>query len=103
MTASPQYLAHWYYHVPDLILAALTWLLVARLVLDLLPGTGSNNLLVRLAVGVTDPIVRGVGYVTPRVVPSLLVIACAAAWLVAARIALFVAVSARGVRLSMGY
>jgi YggT family protein len=103
MTGSPGYLAHWYYHVPDLILAALVWLLLARLVLDLLPGTGSDNLLVRLVVGVTDPIVRGIGFVTPRVVPSLLVIACAAAWLLAARVALFVAVSARGVRLSMGY
>jgi uncharacterized membrane protein len=100
---SPGYLAHWYYHVPDLILAALIWLLVARLVLDLLPGSGSDNFLVRLVVGVTDPVVRGVGFVTPRVVPSLLVIACAAAWLLAARVALFVAVSARGVRLSMGY
>jgi hypothetical protein len=92
MMRSPGYLAHWYYHLPDLMLAALIWLLVARFVLDLLPGRGSDNLLV-----------RGVGYITPRVVPSLLVIACAAAWLLSARVALFVAVSARGVRLSMGY
>jgi hypothetical protein len=103
MIKSPGYLAHWYYHVPDLILAVLIWLLVARFVLDLLPGRGSDNLLVRVVVGVTEPIVRGVGYITPRVVPSLLVIACAAAWLLSARVALFVAVSARGVRLSMGY
>lgn len=88
--------------MPDLILAALIWLLVARLVLDLLPGRGSDNLLVRLVVGVTEPIVRGVGFITPRVVPAVLVIACAATWLLAARIALFVAVSATGVRLSMG-
>ena len=100
---SPGYLAHWYYHLPDLILAALICLLVARFVLDLLPGRGSDNLLVRLVVGVTEPIVRGVGFITPRVVPTLLVIACAATWLLAARVALFVAVSARGVRLSVGY
>ena len=103
MIKSPGYLAHWYYHVPDLILAVLIWLLVARFVLDLLPGRGSDNLLVHVVVGVTDPVLRGVGYITPRVVPSLLAIACAAAWLLAARVALFVAVSARGVRLSMGY
>ncbi len=103
MTRSPGYLAHWYYHVPDLILAVLIWLLVARFVLDLLPGRGSDNLLVRVVVGMTDPLVRGAGFITPRVVPSLLVIACAAAWLLAARVALFVGVSARGVRLSMGY
>jgi uncharacterized protein YggT (Ycf19 family) len=101
MMRSPGYLAHWYYHVPDLILAVLVWLLIARLVLDLLPGRGSDNLLVRLVVGATDPIVACVGFITPRVVPPLLVIACAAAWLLAARVALFVAVSATGARLSM--
>ena len=69
MIQSPGYLAHWYYHLPDLMLAALIWLLVARFVLDLLPGRGSDNLLVRVAVRATDPILRGVGYITPRVVP----------------------------------
>ena len=55
MTRSPSYLAHWYYHLPDLILAVLVWLLVARLVLDLLPGRGSDNLLVRVVVGAEAP------------------------------------------------
>ena len=45
---------------------------------------------------------KGVGAVTPRLVPAGLVIVFAVAWLLAARIALFVAVSATGVRLSMG-
>jgi YggT family protein len=102
MIPGPSYLAHWYYHVPDLILAALVWLLIARLVLDLLPGRGSDNLLVRLVVRVTEPILKSVGVITPRLVPPVGVIVFAAAWLLAARIALFVAVSATGVRLSMG-
>lgn len=102
MTPGPSLLAHWYYHVPDLTLAALIWLLIGRLVLDLLPGRGSDNLLVRLVVGVTEPILKTVGVITPRVVPPIVVIVCAATWLLAARIALFVAVSATGVRLSMG-
>ena len=99
---SPSYLAHWYYHVPDLILAALTWLLILRFVLLLLPGRGGDNAPVRVLRAITEPIVRGVGIITPRLAPAAFVVVFAAAWLLAARIALFVAVSATGVRLSMG-
>jgi len=92
--------APWYYHVPNLILAALIWLLIGRLVLSLLLGRG--NAVVRLLEVVTSPVLGAVGAITPRLVPAGLVIVCAIAWLLAARIALFVAVSATGVRLSMG-
>jgi hypothetical protein len=95
------FLAHWYFHGPDLILAALIWLLVARLVLSLAFGAGHPNALLRLVRAVTDPVVTAVGAITPRVVPATLVIIFAVAWLLAARIALFFAVSAAGVRLSM--
>jgi hypothetical protein len=92
--------APWYYHVPNLILAALIWLLIARLALSVLLGRG--NLVVRLLEAVTGPALTAVGAITPRLVPARLVIVFAIAWLLAARIALFVAVSATGVRLSMG-
>jgi uncharacterized protein YggT (Ycf19 family) len=96
----PNLLAHWYYHVPDLILAALLWLLTLRLVLLLLPSRGDNSAMHFLR-AVTEPIVKVVGFVTPQLVPAAVVVLFAAAWLLAARIALFLAVSAAGVRLSM--
>jgi hypothetical protein len=102
MMPSASFLTHWYYHVPDLILAASIWLLVARLVLSLALGAGHANPLLRLVRAVTGPLVTAVGAITPRLVPAGLVIVFAMAWLLAARIALFVAVSATGVRLSMG-
>jgi hypothetical protein len=95
------FLAHWYYHVPDLILAALVCLLVLRLILSMVLGAGHPNLLLRLVWAATGPVVTAVGAITPRVVPAALVIVFAMAWLLAARIALFFAVSAMGVRLSM--
>jgi hypothetical protein len=92
--------APWYYHVPNLILAALIWLLIGRFVLALV--LGRSNAVVRLLEAVTNPVLTAVGTITPRLVPAGLVIVFAIAWLLAARIALFVAVSATGARLSMG-
>lgn len=92
--------AHWYYHVPDLILAVLIWLLLARLVVGLIPGFGSNNVAQRVLRAITEPVVAVVGAITPRLLPPVLVILCAVAWLLAARVALFVVVSATGARLS---
>src|SRR5690349_4968616 len=100
-TPTAGFLAHWYFYLPDLILAALIWLLIGRLVLSLVPGLGGDNVLVRLLGTATNPVLKGVGAVTPRLVPAALVIVFAVVWLLAARIALFVAVSATGVRLSL--
>jgi hypothetical protein len=103
MTPRSSYLTHWYYHAPDLMLAALIWLLIARLLLSLIPGASdSANAAVRLLGTLTDPAIKGAGAITPRLVPPRLVIVFAIAWLLAARIGLFMAVSATGARLSMG-
>jgi hypothetical protein len=100
MMPAASFFAPWYYHVPNLILVALIWLLIGRLVLSLLLGRG--NAVVRLLEAVTSPVFKAVGAITPRLVPAGLVVVFAIAWLLAARVALFVAVSATGVRLSMG-
>jgi hypothetical protein len=102
MMPGKSFAALWYYYLPDLILAALIWLLIARLVLSLVLGPNSANTAVRVLGAVTKPVLAAVGAITPRLLPAGLVTACAIAWLLAARIALFVAVSAKGVRLSMG-
>jgi hypothetical protein len=97
------FLAHWYYHVPNLILTALSWLLAGRLILSLFVRRGGGRSGIRLLDAVTDPLVKAVGAITPRLVPAGLVIVFAIAWLLAARVGLFFAVSATGVRLSMSY
>ena len=81
-------LADWQVFIPSLILALLTYLLLARLVLELVFGAGSPARVVRALVSVTNPVVRAVGAITPRAVPGALLTACAIFWLLTARIAL---------------
>jgi YggT family protein len=102
MTRSASFLAHWYYHVPDVMLAMLMYLLIARLVLSLILRADGDRLAVRALNRITDPVLAGVGAITPRVVPRPLVIAFAVIWLAALRLALFIAVTAQGIRLALG-
>jgi hypothetical protein len=89
--------AHWQLEIPSRILALITLLLLARLGLELTFGvqgtdgsqsTRSRGLLVRGLILLTNPIVRAVGTITPRIVPGALVTPCAIFWILTLRIAL---------------
>jgi hypothetical protein len=86
-------LSYWYFHGPSLLLAALIYLLLARLVLSLL--LNGENPVMRVLAAVTNPVVRTVGAITPRVVPSVLVVVFAIMWLLSVRILLHQAFLAR--------
>jgi len=102
MTPSQSQLALWYYHAPDFLLAALIYLLVLRMLLATLPGSGRRVAALRVLTAATSPLLALTGALTPRIVPQALVGVLAVIWLLAARLALFMAVSAAGVRISMG-
>jgi len=102
MAPSTSFLAHWYFHVPNLVMAALVWLLVGRLLLAPILSRYGESIAGRVLRGLTDPVLRVVGAVTPRVVPAALVVVFAIVWLTAARLVLFAAVTATGVRLALG-
>jgi hypothetical protein len=89
---------HWYYHVPDLLLAAVSYLIVARLAL--LPFGADRALIVRALNALTAPVVAGVAAMTPRLLPFPAVLLAALAWLYAARVVLRTAMAATGLRLS---
>jgi hypothetical protein len=80
------FLTYWYLNLPSLVLAAFIYLLVGRLLLSLV--LRSQSPLMRVLAIVTDPVVRTVGAITPRVVPAPLVIVFAIMWLLSARILL---------------
>jgi uncharacterized protein YggT (Ycf19 family) len=84
--------AQWQYLLPNAVLSAAIYLLIARCCLSLLFDASNSNALWRIVRAVTDPIVRPVGYVTPQIVPQRLIPLFAIAWLLAARILLRVAV-----------
>jgi hypothetical protein len=83
----------WYLHLPSLALALFIYLLLGRLILS--PLLGADNAVMRALAAVTDPVVKTVGAITPRVVPSSLVIVFAVMWLLSARILLHQAAMAR--------
>lgn len=86
-------LSYWYFYGPSLLLAALIYLLLARLVLSLL--LKEENAVMRVLAAITNPVVRTVGAITPRVVPFSLVVVFAIMWLLSARILLHQAFLAR--------
>jgi len=102
MTPRANFIAHWYYHIPDLILLALICLLIARLLLMVIRLEESGAFPVRILNGITRPVLGVVGAITPRVMPPAFVIVFAVVWLITLRLALFIAVTARGVRLALG-
>ena len=87
------FIAYWYLYLPSLVLAVLMYLLVGRLVLS--SFLRAENAAMRVLAAVTDPVIRTVGAITPRVVPSALVIVFAIMWLLSARILLHQALIAR--------
>jgi YggT family protein len=93
------FLTHWYFHVPNLILAVLMYALIARYLVSLVLPAG--NVIVRILGAVTNPIVRSVAAITPRIVPPSLVILFGIGWLIAVRMALFFGFALAGVRVRL--
>jgi len=90
-------MTHWFYHLVDLLLAALCYLVIVRLLLSPLPT--ANNAMVRAVRALTQPLLVAVGAITPRMVPSPLLLLGALTWLYAARVVLRAGIAATGVRL----
>lgn len=99
---NPSLPVNWYVQGPSLVLAVLTYCLLARLALDLAFGARGDNMAFRVLRRVTEPVVRAVGAVTPRVVQGPLVTGCAVLWIFAARIALVQVAAAMAMRRMMG-
>jgi uncharacterized protein YggT (Ycf19 family) len=98
MTPSQSFITHWYFHVPNLIMVALIYALIGRCILSLIFGLDSDRVVVRVFNRVTDPVVSAVGAITPRIVPTGLLIVFAVVWLFVARVALFFGLAVMGVR-----
>jgi hypothetical protein len=88
------FFTHWYLHIPNVILAVLVYLLIARGVLSLVFDRAGP--IVRPLRIVTDPVLAVVGFITPRIVPAGLVVVFAIVWLSTARIALLFAATLLG-------
>ena len=92
----------WFVEASSLVLAVLSYVLMVRLLLDLTFGALGNIVVLRALRWLTDPVVRAVGVITPRVVPRALVTGCAVLWIFAVRITLVQVAAAMAMRRMMG-
>jgi hypothetical protein len=92
----------WYMQSVALALAVLSYLLLARLAIDVVIERGSSNVLVRALRWITGPFVRAAGALTPRIVPDALITGSAVVWIFAARVALVQVAAAMAMRRMMG-
>ena len=89
-------LAHWYFHAPNFLLAALGYSLLGRMLLGLVLPSDSQNYILRFFRRLTDPAVELVAAATPRIVDRPFLVALAFVWTILLRVVLLVALLAVG-------
>ncbi|MDX2258986.1 MAG: hypothetical protein NW205_08725 [Hyphomicrobiaceae bacterium] len=98
MSANESFVTYWWYHVPNLMMAAMIYTLIGRYVLELF-FRGQTPVIVTVFRSVTDPVVGLVRAITPMIVPDGLVVVFTMAWLMALRLFWFLTAVAAGMRL----
>lgn len=102
MTPTDTFFTHWYFHVPNLVLAALAYSLIGRYLLELVFAKKPDAVIVKVFRQVTSPVVNIVRAATPAIVPDGLVIVFAFVWLTVARMFLYLTIIAMGVKPFLG-
>jgi hypothetical protein len=82
---------HWYFHLPNFILAALMYTLLGRALLGLIVQPDASNYIWRFFCRVTDPVVAAVSLVTPKAAVPVIVWLFGVVWLFWLRVALLYA------------
>lgn len=82
------FLANWYFHLPNFILAALMYTLLGRVLLGLIVDPDSGNYIWRAFCKLTDPVVAAVALVTPKAAAPVIVWLFGVVWLFWLRVAL---------------
>ena len=58
---------YWYFHIPNFVLAALMYTMLARVLLSLMVDADSPNYIWRFFCRITDPVIAVLSIVTPKV------------------------------------
>jgi uncharacterized protein YggT (Ycf19 family) len=90
------FLTHWYFHLPNYVLAAVMYSLIGRFVLGLFVPAAWDNYIWRALVRITDPVARVVRFLTPLSLPDPVVLLFGAIWLMLARLGFFLLMVAAG-------
>jgi uncharacterized protein YggT (Ycf19 family) len=87
---------NWLFEIPNLALAALMYTLLGRFLLSLFFQPGSDKVIWRVFVQITNPAVNAVRFITPQLVPANLAVLFAAIWALMLRVALYLAIAGTG-------
>ena len=88
--------SYWYYHVPNYLIAALAYTMLARFGLGLFVPPDWTNYIWRFFVRVTNPVLWAVRLVTPRFVDATFLPLLAVFWLTLIRLAFWIALRNTG-------
>jgi YggT family protein len=97
LNISSSLFTHWYFHLPNFVLAALMYTLLGRAALGLFLDPDSPNYIWRFFCRITDPVVAAVALVTPKAAAPVVVWLFGVVWLFWLRVAflyLFLALGA---------
>jgi hypothetical protein len=81
-------LTYWYFHLPNFVLAALMYTMLARVLLGLMVPPESPNFIWRFFCRATDPIVAIISVVTPKAVLPVVIWLFGVVWLFWLRVGL---------------
>jgi hypothetical protein len=102
LSPSESFVQYWWFHIPNLLMAALIYTLIGRYLLELVLAKQQDAVILRVFRTVTDWFVRIVRFVTPAVVPNGLTVVFAIMWLIAARMLWLLAAVMFGMRPGLG-
>jgi hypothetical protein len=88
--ANNLFLTHWYFQVPNFVLAALMYTLLGRALRGLMVQPDSNNYIWRAFCRLTDPVVAAVSFVTPKAAAPVVIWLFGVVWLFWLRVALLI-------------
>ncbi len=88
MSASYPILTHWYFHLPNFILAALMYTLLGRALLAVIVQPDSSNYIWRFFCRITDPFVALITPLTPKAAAPVVIWLFGVVWLFWLRVGL---------------
>lgn len=81
-------IVHWYFHLPNFILAVVMYTMFARVLLGLIVDPDSTNYIWRFFCRITDPVVAVISLVTPKATAPVVIWLFGVVWLFWLRVGL---------------
>lgn len=102
MSPTESLIQHWYFHLPNLAMAALMYTIAGYFLLALFFRKRPDAVILNVFSSIASPVLRLVRGVTPAIVPDGLVAVFALVWLLAFRMFWFLTCVAMGMRPQIG-